>query len=136
MIRAVVVDDIPWGLSLVHRRYGEFDPGGGLIAIGQAMKSQNALAIRSDHGFLVANIVAPGWWPKRRTCQILWLCVEEGYHWEAVKLLRASICWAKERGCTRWWVDSDTKHEVGALAERVGARGVPRYEIDFTLEVV
>lgn len=136
MIRPITADDVPWGMSLANRRYEErFDPGGALVAIGQAMRLPTALAIRSDHGFLVANILASLWFPKKRTCQILWLCVEEGYHWEAVKLLRTSVAWAKDQKCTRWWVDSETEHEVAALAERVGARAAPRWEIDFTLEV-
>lgn len=132
MIRAITVDDVPWGMSLAHRRYEEFDPGGALIAIGQAIRSPNALAVRSDHGFLVAHIVASGWFPRKREAYVLWLCVEEGHHWEAVRLLRASVGWAKEQGCTRWWFDSETEHEVAALAERVGAHEVPRYTVDLT----
>lgn len=134
MIRPIVAEDIPWGLSLAHRRYEAFDPGGALIAIGQAMNLPTALAIRSDHGFLVANIIATGWWPKRRACHILWLCLEEGHHWEAVKLLRASIVWAKEQGCRRWILSSDTEYPFAALAARVGARVEPRYLIEFAEE--
>lgn len=134
MIRPITADDVPWGMSLAHRRYESFDPGGALIVLGTALRSSTALAIRSDHGFVIANIVAPAWFPRKRDAHILWLCVEEGHHWEAVKLLRASICWAKEQGCRRWWFDGDTEHEVGALAERVGAREVPRYRIDLEAE--
>lgn len=131
MIRPITADDVPWGMSLAHRRYEEFDPGGALIAIGQAIRSPGALAVRSDHGFLVAHVVASGWFPKKREAHVLWLCVEEGHHWEAVRLLRASICWAQEQNCTRWWFMADTEHDVEALAERVGAREVSHYAIDF-----
>lgn len=130
MIRPITADDIPWGMSLAHRRYESFDPGGALVAIGQAMRLPTALAIRADHGFLVANILASGWFPKKREAHVLWLCVEEGHHWEAVKLLRHSICWAKELNCTRWWFMSDTENGVAALAERVGASEVPHYAIE------
>lgn len=130
MIRPIVVDDIPWGMSLIHRRYKEVDPGGAIIAIGQAMKSPNALAVRSDHGFLVATVNIVGWWPQKRNCYVLAVCVEEGHHsWEAIKLLRASVRWAQEQKCERWWFTSDLEHEreVASLAERLGASPVAHY---------
>lgn len=130
MIRAITADDVPWGMSLAHRRYESFDPGGALIAIGQAMSLKTALAIRSDHGFLVANITRYGWWPDRRNCHVLWLCVEEGHPWDACKLLRASVEWAKAEGCKRWWLTSETEHAVASLAERIGARVEPSYVIE------
>lgn len=133
MIRPITADDVPWGMSLAHRRYDEaFDPGGALIAIGQALRSPKALAIRSDHGFLVADILTPGWYPKQKNCRIVWLCMEESYHWEAVKLLRASIAWAKDHGCQRWIFTSETDVPIAALAERVGARVEPSYVIELT----
>lgn len=132
MIRPITVDDLPWVLSLGSRRYKDGDPGGALVALSQAMRSPTALAIRSDYGFLVANINIVGWYPQKRNCYVLAVCVEEGHHsWDAIKLLRASVEWAKEQKCERWWFTSDLEHEreVASLAERLGAWVVPHYVI-------
>ena len=135
MIRSIAADDIPWAMSLAHRRYeGHFDPGVALVAGTNAMRLPTALAWRTDHGFLIANIVASVWHPKQRSLHILAICVEEGHHWEAVALLRASVKWAKEQGCQKWWLTSETESKVDAMARRCGARGYPHYVIEFAEE--
>ena len=132
MIRPITADDIPWAMSLAHRRYEEhFDPGVALVAGTNAMRLPTALAWRTDHGFLIANIVASVWHPKQRSLHILAICVEEGHHWEAVELLRASVGWAQEQGCEKWWLTSETEAKVDALARRVGAKAYPHYVIEF-----
>lgn len=131
MIRPITSQDILWVVSLGTQRYsGEYDAVGGLGALAMAISLPTALAIRSDHGFLVANILTSLWRPKRRECHVLAICVEEGHHWEAVKLLRASIEWAQEQRCTRWLVSSDTDHPVAQLAYRVGATPAGFYGVD------
>ena len=50
------------------------------------------------------------------------LVAERGCHWQAIKLLRRTIEWAKERGCLRWFLSSDTNYDFAALARRVGAQ--------------
>ena len=132
MIRPIAVEDIPWVMSLAHERYQGFDPGGALQALATAMRLPTALAWRDDHAFLVGNITQTLWYPKRRQFEVLAICAEEGHHWQAVALLRASAKWARAEGCARWTVNSDTDHPVGALAERFGAKAVPHYVIDFT----
>lgn len=132
MIREIQSDDVPWVLSLGHQRYPSFDPGGGLIALTAAMREPTAIALRTDHAFLVATVVVPVWNPRRPECHILALCCADGAHWEGVQLLRRSRAWAVEQGCLRWWFWSETEHRVGALAKRVGASlGAQRYVIDF-----
>lgn len=133
MIRPITADDIPWIVSLCQRRYGllgYYDFGAGLVALTQAMRLTTAQAIRSDHGFLVADVEFASWKPKRRECHVLAICIEEGHHWEAAKLLRVNIVWAREQGCVRWLLSSETEHGVASLADRVGARVEPRYVID------
>ena len=131
MIRPITADDVPWVISLGSRRYsGEYDPGGGLVALAQAMRLSTALAIRSDHGFLVANILQSVWAPKKRECHVLAICCEEAHPWDAVKLLRASVEWAREQKCLRWLVSSETEHSITRLAWRVGAHAMPFYGIE------
>lgn len=137
MIRDITADDIPWIASLCQRRYGfaEYDVGGGLIALGEAMRSPNAVAWRNAHGFLVGNIQIRIWAPKHRSLHILALCVEEGHHWDAVELLRASVAWAGRQGCDQWWLSgSESEHRIGPLAKRVGARLSAVYVIDLAKE--
>ena len=129
MIRAITVDDLPWVMSLWHHRYSKtYDPGAALIILTQAMRS--ALAIRADNAFLVAHTTTAMTHPGQRVCHVLAVCAEEGHHWQAIKLLRASLDWAQEKSCTQWWIDSETGHQVGSLAARVGAMPMPRYVID------
>lgn len=129
--RTMVHDDIPWILSLAHERYGEFDPGGALTFLLQALRSPITLMLRTESAFLIANHVAPPWWPKRRECHVMFLCAGEGAHWQAVGLLRESVAWARLQGCVRWRFHSETGFAVDALCRRVGAHeDSPRYAID------
>ena len=134
MIRDIGPDDFPWVFSLAQQRYEGYDQGGALQALATAVRIPTAIAWRTDHGFLVANTTGTLWYPKRRALEILALCVEEGHHWDAVKLLRASVAWARDKGCERWLVNSDTQHQIGSLAVRAGAMPEPRYVIDLTRE--
>ena len=132
MIRDITVEDLPWGLALALSRYDrrDYDLLGGLNAVLQAIKLDTALAIRNDNGFLIGNIVTTMWTPKLRNLHLLMLCVEEGHHWAAVELLRASIKWACEHRCDKWWFHSSTDYRIGPLALRVGAHRALSYEVD------
>lgn len=122
---------MPFVLSLSYERYRAFDPGRTLLWLLQIIKAPNALAIRGEHAFLIAHTTTPAWHPNETECHILFLCAAPGYHWQAVKLLRQSIAWARERQCVRWWFSSETPSDIGPLALRVGARAsVVRYQLD------
>lgn len=129
----VEVADLPWVLSLGYECYGPYDPGGVLRFLLGAVNSPDILAIRSEdkNAALCASIVIPPWYPKAPECNVLLICARKGSHWQAVKLLRESISWARLRGCVVWRFHSDSKHGVGALALRVGAReDTTRYVMD------
>lgn len=129
--RAIVFDDIPWILSLAHERYEGWDPGGALTFLVQALRSQTMLLIRTERAFLIANHVAPPWYPKRRECHVMAACAYPGAHWQALTLLRESVTWAKQQGCVRWRFHSETRYRVGALCHRVGAKAdSPRYVLE------
>jgi hypothetical protein len=132
MIRPITVSDLAWVVGLGMQRYGNhYDAGGGLEALTQAMRLKSAIAWRTDHGFLIGNIVTTLWAPKFPTLHCLAICTEEGHHWEAIELLRESIEWARKRGCRRWLLNSDTDHRIDALAFRVGAQRAAVYEVNF-----
>ena len=124
-------EDVPWALSLAHRRYSHpWDPGGGLTSFLNAIQSPNALVLRNDHGFLGAYVNFPGWRPQQRDCMVVVICTEEGHHWEAVQMLRYSVVWAREQKCTRWFLGGDGEKSLAALARRVGAGSMPVYRVE------
>ena len=132
-LRRVAPDDVPWVLSLAYKRYRSYDPGKTLLWLLNVMRNDRALAIRSENAFVISHITTTAWWPDEPECHVAFTCAAEGHHWEAVRLLRQSIGWAREKGCVRWWFSSETDVDVEALALRVGARpAVMRYLIDLT----
>lgn len=132
-VSRATVDDIPWILSLAHERYEAFDPGRVLVFLLETLKAPTAIILKGDHqdAVLIASTVVPPWHPKRKECHVLFLFARPGAHWQAVKLLRACISWARLQGCVKWRFHSDTSHDVGALARRVGAReNKPMYVLE------
>jgi hypothetical protein len=131
-IRALTVDDVPWLMSLAYKRYGPYEPGKILVYLLETLRNRDALCLRTGRAFMIAGLIMPIWRTENPECNIIALCAEEGAHWEAVKLLRRSVDWARERQCRKWWFGSETKHDISALAKRVGGTECrPRYEIEF-----
>ena len=124
-------EDVPWALSLAHKRYkAGYDPGGGLLAFMAAIQLPSQLALRNDHGFLGAQILFPPWRPQQRDCMVVVICTEEGHHWEAVQMLRYSLVWAREQKCSRWFLGGDGEDKsLAVLAHRVGAHAWPLYGV-------
>ena len=134
-LRRIGFDDVPWTLSLAHKRYRSFDPGLTLTWLIAIIRSPTALAIRSDHAFVIVTITTSAWWPDEPECHTMFVCAAAGHHWETVKLLRQSISWARGRGCVRWWFSSETDCNIEALALRVGAAPrVMRYCVDLAAD--
>ena len=87
------------------------------------------LAIRNDDAFLIANTLRLPW-TDEPTCEVLFICAEEGAIWQALDLTRASVRWGRERRTWRWRISSETDYELGPLAKRLGARAITsRYEL-------
>jgi hypothetical protein len=132
-LRRIGFDDVPWVLSLAFRKYRAFDPGLTLTWLIGMIRAPSALALRSDHAFLIVNVTTSAWWPDERECHVLFACAASGHHWELVRLLRQSISWSRGKGCVRWWFSSETDIDIEVLALRVGAQPrVMRYCIDLT----
>jgi hypothetical protein len=137
-LRRIGIDDVPFVLSLAYRRYRSFDPGKTLLWLAGILRAPRALAIRDDNAFLICHITTSPWHtPEEKECHIVFCCAAEGYHWQAVKLLKQSVQWARGQGCILWRFHSDTDCSVGALAKRAGAdEAPPRYLIDLRAPVV
>lgn len=129
--RRIEIDDVPWVLSLAYKRYRPFDPGTTLTWLAGVLRNPDALPIRTRHAFLIANIVTSPWQPTERDCHVVFCCAAERYHWEAVRLVRQSITWARGAGCRKWWFSSETEFAIDQIARRVGAKpDVMRYSIE------
>lgn len=72
------------------------------------------------------------WTPSETECNVAALCADDGAMYEALKLLRWSIEWAKLRKCAYWGFSSDTDYDFKMLANRLGAQEIsPRYIMRF-----
>ena len=131
-LRTCTIDDIPWILSLAHRRYRPFDPGRALTWLANAVTNPTMLAIREEHAFCISSIGGYFWFPKEPEAYVVLLCAEANKHWEAIKLLRHSVEWARGKGCVRWWLTSDTEYDFRPLAKRLGCKTLDRYLLDLT----
>lgn len=130
-MRRCTIDDLPWILSLGYHRYGPYDPGPVVLRIAQIIASPDTYIMRTDHALCIATLDSPVWRVKAIECHVMILAAYEGYHWEAVKLLKGSVQWAADRDCYRWWFGSETSSEVDAICKRVGAEvGSTRYKIE------
>jgi len=123
--------DLAWVMSMGYRHYGPYDPGTTLEFLVRYFNSNDTIKLRTNAAFLLAIRVVPAWRPTEAECHVSALCAEKGAHWEALKLLRYSVTWAKAVGANKWRFHSETNFLVDALAKRVGAyQDTPRWRID------
>jgi len=96
----------------------------------EVFKNSQYLPIRTQNAFLIAYINPTPWQMAELECHVLVLVSDEDCIWEAVRLLRYSIEYAKACGCSFWRYSWDYG-DAGTLVRRVGAReDVPRYIIN------
>ena len=104
-------NDIQWLISLGKKRYGEgFDY---LTCEGWfrniVLKSPLMFhPVRLANSFLISMLSCNPWAPSEFECNVVLVCADEGCMWEAAKLLRSSIEWARKRKCKRWRLAGDT----------------------------
>jgi hypothetical protein len=124
VVRLIVEADIPFLLDLGKRRSPvEFD------AQSTEMWARNIVLkspllfypVRTDHAFMVCNLVRDAWEPGVTICNNMLLHSEAGAVWEEVALVRAAVEWARRRHCTEYRIWSDTSVDMQAIARRVGA---------------
>lgn len=91
------------------------------------------LGIRTDDAFLIALVNQMPWVPGENIIEVVSLCADDdpGWPFQTVKLLRASIEWARHRNAKAWRICSETHYDLEPLARRVGAHAVsPRYILE------
>ena len=113
-------------MDLGQQRYGDYAPGATLKWLLGMLNEPRGLMIRTKKAFLIGGIITAPWRPKHAEFHMLVICAEPGAHWQAMKLLRFSVGWARERGCLQWRACSDYS-DIGALCRRLGAKEIPRY---------
>ena len=126
--------DIQWLLFLGKKRYGD---GFDYVTVegwfrNIVLKSPLMFyPIRTANAFLIAMLSVNPWTPSEFECNTVLICADDGAMWEAVKLLRASIEWARARKCKRWRMSSDTEYDLAPMAKRLGAIELsPRFTIE------
>ncbi|HEX3525154.1 MAG TPA: hypothetical protein VHT52_24080 [Stellaceae bacterium] len=85
---------------------------------------------RTANAFLISMISVKPWTPADYECNVAALCADDGALWEAMKLIRWSVEWARLRKCTTWSMMSDTDYDFTMLARRIGAtEASPRFQM-------
>jgi len=126
-------NDLPWLFFLGKKKYGtEWDEAtteGWFRNI--VLKSPLMFhAVRTANAFCISMISVLPWLPSDFECNIVFICADDGAGWEAMKLMRDSIVWARKRKCVRWKLASDTEVDMYAIARRLGATEVsPRFTL-------
>jgi hypothetical protein len=60
------------------------------------------------------------WLAGELEANVVFICADDGCMWQALRLLRCSIDWARRRRCTTWRLASETDYDLGPLARRLG----------------
>ena len=127
-------NDIQWLIFLGKKRYGsdwdEATTEGWFRNI--VLKSPLMFhAVRTANAFAVSMISTLPWFPSQFECNIVFVCADEGHMWEAFKLMRDSVTWARKRKCSRWRLVSDTEVDLYQMARRLGAKEIsPRFTLE------
>jgi hypothetical protein len=136
--RLLTEDDLDWLYDLCRRRYSHrYDPISteGWFRNIVLKNPMMFLPQRMPNAFCISLLSVVPWLPSDFECNVAFICADENCGWEALKLLRCSIAWAKARKCKNWKIASDTDADLTMLARRLGADQMwPRYVIRFTDE--
>ena len=86
---------------------------------------------RLANSFCISMLSCVPWLPNDFECHIVLCCADDGAIWEAVRLLRDSIQWARYRKCKSWKLTSDTANDFANIARRLGVTEVfPRFSLE------
>jgi hypothetical protein len=90
------------------------------------------LPIRTQNAFCISMITLMPWLPAESEVNVIMVCAEEGAMHEAIKLLRKSVEWGRERNCTCWRISSETDYDLAMIAKRLGAKEIwPRFALRY-----
>jgi hypothetical protein len=134
-IRLLTEHDIPWLVYLCKKKYSNrFDqPTTENWFRNIVLKSPMTFyAMRSDGAFQISMLSVMPWLPADAECNVIFVCADDGAMWQALRLLRDSVAWARNRKCALWRLSSDTEYEFPGVAKRLGCTEIsPRYLIRF-----
>jgi hypothetical protein len=126
-------DDVPWLYHLMRKkyshRYDAITTEGWFrnLVLKQPMVY---LPQRTNHAFCISMMTFVPWLPAEYECTVVCVCADDGSMWEAVKLIRSAIEWARKRKCMYFRMSSDTDTDLAAFARRLGAEEIsPRFSI-------
>lgn len=125
--------DIPWLHTVCAKRYprDKFDPIGTEGWFRNIVLKSPLLfcPIRTDNAFLIAMLCCVPWKPADFEANVIMVCADDGGMWEALRLLRVSVEWAKLRKCSSWRLTSENE-DLTMLARRLGATETsPRFNL-------
>jgi hypothetical protein len=134
-VRLLTEHDIPWLSFLCKKRYSNRYDSATTENWFRNIVLKSPLtfyATRTEDAFHISMLSLMPWLPAEPECIVLFVCAEDNKGWQAVKLLRDSIAWARKRRCTIWRLSSDTDAELVAVAKRLGVTEIsPRYCMRF-----
>lgn len=131
--RLATEDDLPWAIELGRRRNPDRWDAHAVEAWFRNIVLKQPFQfcyVRTEDAFLVGVINIIPWAPSEFEFAVALVYADVGCMWQALELLRYSIDWARKRRCTEWRINSESVHELGPLARRLGAREItPRYSL-------
>lgn len=120
----MTADDLPWINELCKRRYPQVYTQHETDSwyLNSVLRSpMNFFPARTADAFCISMLSAKPWIAGGLECHVVFICADDGALWQAMRLLRSSIAWAKLRKCTDWRMSSDTDYDLRPLAMRLGA---------------
>lgn len=134
-MRLITEHDIPWLVYLCKKKYSNrYDaPTTENWFRNIVLKSPMTFyATRSDNAFQITMLSVMPWLPAEPEANMIFVCADTGKMWEALRLLRDSVDWARNRKCAIWRLSSDTEIDFPGVARRLGCDEIsPRYLIRF-----
>ena len=133
--RTLTEQDIPWLFYICRKQYSnKFDAIATEIWFRNTVLKSPLLYCpqRTDNAFCISMMTTTPWMPSEFETTVVFICADDtpGHVWETMRLLRASVAWAKSRRCVAWRCASETDSDLTAFARRVGATEIsPRFTL-------
>lgn len=135
-MRLLSEDDLPWLIQVSRKRYAaKFDEEATIGWFRNICLKAPLLfhPIRTDHSFCITMLTVMPWLPTEWEAHVIFICADHHAGWEALKLLRASVDWARRRKAAVWRICSETDYDLTPLARRLGAEELShRFSLRFS----
>ena len=131
-IRRATVSDIPFVRELARLKYPARAIDGALHWFQWCLSNPDRLVLVGTNSVGVAQVDWYYGFERRARLDILASRPVSGTAWEAFRMVRMMVAWAKEQGAQGTFkLDADTGADFGPFARRMGGKAVTitRYEI-------